>query len=574
MPSPPHSQPPTPPHRHLTHISNPIRSLSLSALSDYDDRTSSGHKRRVSDTESIADGNTTPKRQCLDLSETATASVSGYKRGSRARGSKAAKAGGDTLASLRVQVAEMKKAAKTHTQVELARNESYQQSLQREVETRTLLSTKEKHIADLLHQSHAHTAAYKELEAHSSTLDDQCKALEAARAQFVAKIELLERELESTTKEYTTSRDQVTQLQDRLRTLEETYADACEAADVSYKELKERSELELEELHQALNAAREALSGDNTQDLQDELTVLQRKVEKYQVLEEAVALEGNQREVERKQYEAKHEELIDGLRNQLQSLETAYERLGQDSRRQAAQLKDDYDHQLRALKQQHGAAVQELKDSLTKANSDHAQDLQSIQRRYEQSSQEQQELQTRYDNLENEVRQQQQEGGQAEAKLADLRGKLEESEKHRREDTTAAAQRYQELEARHQENLAEANQQLQWQEGLQQQIADSNSRVRQLENAQQLSVSTDVMEKAIADAITDANKEAERQFNAWKAAYESGLQACCFLCTPPRKLTVTQVENNNLRVQLDRLRTQVPAPQVGFVIRILSYTLL
>ncbi len=131
------------------------------------------------------------------------------KRGSRARGVRLART--ESLSSLRLEVSELKKARVEAQKSEQACSSSHAEALHRETNLRNLLSFKDKQITNLRYQ-------------HSQS------------SQATPSQDLLD-------------------LQPRLHALEQAKQDDAEAADVQYRELKERYNTELEELQQAIDVA-------------------------------------------------------------------------------------------------------------------------------------------------------------------------------------------------------------------------------------------------------------------------------------------------------------------------------
>ncbi|KAF4596145.1 hypothetical protein EYR38_007519 [Pleurotus pulmonarius] len=345
-----HSAPilaPTPRYPGLIHSPPPISGLKRQRSADDGDGDVDVKKRRrtrLGISQSQPDLSSTAMSDVID--EASTSSTKGkHKRGSRARGVRLART--ESLSSLRLEVSELKKARAEAQKFEQARNSSHVEALQRETNLCNLLSFKDKRIADLRYH-------------HSQS------------SQATPSQDLLD-------------------LQSRLHALEQAKQDDAEAADVQYRELKERYDTELEELQRAIDVATGQQSHEASiseqhlrtiENLNQQLQSIEAEAsERYQELEKKFSDASQQWKVDEDKRREDHEGVVADLRNRIQELEDAYTKLGSDAQSQRRVLED----QLEAASQQREQArredherivgelndrIRELENAYTKLGSD------------------------------------------------------------------------------------------------------------------------------------------------------------------------------------------------------------
>ncbi|KAG9221951.1 hypothetical protein CCMSSC00406_0009159 [Pleurotus cornucopiae] len=456
--------------------------------------------------------------------------------------------------SLRLEVLELKKARVESQKFEQARNSSHTEALQRENNLRNLLFFKDKQLADLRNQ-------------RSSPSQD-----------------LLD-------------------LQSQLHALEQAKQDDAEAAEVQYRELKERYDTQLEELQRGIDVAtRQQLHEASTSErhlqtiksLGQQLQKIEAKAsEKYQELEKQFADVSRQWRLDEARHQEDHEGVVASLCTRIEEVEDEYAKLGSEAQAQRRTLEDQYKDQLQAATQQweqdrredHQRVVEELNGRIVelesvyaKLGSDAQDQRQQLEAQYRNQSamgdgndsqcqqiedlecqlsdlrqqhlHDMEEAKQRYDLLQDSTSRDRQmleddwqkrlaslentrhqdvdheagiaAGFQAQLRLQqdvldDLQSRIsamqDQHKKERQDAETHQNEIHQQLQQACQ-NLEEAEGQI--------------TQYQELENAQQQTpTSTADMARALETAISDAQRDAEANFNAWKAAHEQELQAEC-----------------------------------------------
>ncbi|KDQ25867.1 hypothetical protein PLEOSDRAFT_1085233 [Pleurotus ostreatus PC15] len=289
------------------------------------------------------------------------------KRGSRAKGARPKQA--ETITSLRAQVAELKKACKEAQNTDSAITASLAQVLERETNLRHLLSTREKELADLrgrvpldIDDSQDRLAEWKQK--YEDALSRYHDDLEAKKAQYTADTALLHQRLTKLQDDARGSSEEITNLRKQLSVAEDSRRDQAEAEEVQYSELKDRFDTQCQDLSQALDTIQ------HHRETIDHLT-----------LELTSSKDG-------------HAKNASELQSRIQNLECAYQKLGEDARLQSQALKDDYEAQLLALREQGGSREREkdLEEQIATLEEEHSKGSEAHQRVV-------QELQTRIDDL-------------------------------------------------------------------------------------------------------------------------------------------------------------------------------
>ncbi|KAJ8694030.1 hypothetical protein PTI98_008963 [Pleurotus ostreatus] len=435
-------------------------------------------------------------------------------------------------------VLELKKARVESQKFEQARNSSHTEALQRENNLRNLLFFKDKQLADLRNQ-------------RSSPSQD-----------------LLD-------------------LQSQLHALEQAKQDDAEAAEVQYRELKERYDTQLEELQRGIDVAtRQQLHEASTSErhlqtiksLGQQLQKIEAKAsEKYaggwrssvlwralnalaieEVEDEYMPKLGSEAQEPKRrtledQYKDQlqaatqqweqdrredHQRVVEELNGRIVELESVYAKLGSDAQDQRQQLEAQYRNQS-AMGDGNDSQCQQIEDlecQLSDLRQQHLHDMEEAKQRYDllqdSTSRDRQMLeddwQKRLASLENTRHQDVDHeagiaaGFQAQLRLQqdvldDLQSRIsamqDQHKKERQDAETHQNEIHQQLQQACQ-NLEEAEGQI--------------TQYQELENAQQQTpTSTADMARALETAISDAQRDAEANFNAWKAAHEQELQAEC-----------------------------------------------
>ncbi|KAF7424842.1 hypothetical protein PC9H_010153 [Pleurotus ostreatus] len=475
-----------------------------------------------------------------------------------------------------LSVSELRKAHVESQKSEQAHSSSHAEALLRETNLRNLLSFKDKQLTDLRHQ-----------QAQSSHAPSQ---------------DLLD-------------------LQSRLHALEQAKQDDAEAADVQYRELKERYDSDLEELQRAINVATNQQSHEASVSEQHLRTIerlnqqLQRveaeASERYQELEKRFSSASQRWKVDEEKCHEDHEGVVSNLHNRIRELENAYTKLGSDAQSQRRALEDLHRDQMEAASQRweqahredHERVVGELNDRIrelekayAKLGSDaqdqrrqledqcrnqsstsaldnsHRQHIEDLEHRLlnlqQQHLHDLEEAKQRYDSLQDSTsRDRHILEDDWQKRLTDLENARHQDAQHEAEVTQEfQAQlkvqqdvledlqaRISAMQAQHEKDGQDAETRLnEVQQELQearQNLVDAERQIAQyqeLETARhQTPTSTVDMARALETAISDAQRDAEVNFNAWKAAHEQGVQA----------------EHNALREELRDLRTHYQSLQ-------------
>ncbi|KAF9497493.1 hypothetical protein BDN71DRAFT_1504770 [Pleurotus eryngii] len=457
----------------------------------------------------------TPLSRSPSLSVSSLSSKAGPKRGSRAKGARPKQA--ETITSLRAQVAELKKACKEAQNTDSAITASLAQVLERETNLRHLLSTREKELADLrgrvpldIDDSQGRLAEWKQK--YEDALSRYHNDVEAKKAQYTADTALLHQRLTKLQDDARGSSEEITNLRKQLSVAEDSRRDQAEAEEVQYSELKDRFDTQCQDLSQALDTIQ------HHRETIDHLT-----------LELTSSKDG-------------HAKNASELQSRIQNLECAYQKLGEDARLQSQALKDDYEAQLLALREQGGSREREkdLEEQIATLEEEHSKGSEAHQRVV-------QELQTRIDDLKHAYDQLgedtrlrcQRLKDDYEAKLVSIPKQIESEGAGMEEKVKSLEVELTKMKEKYDADLRDAHTsvtklQRESQEALRRLSEEAEARQRRLmEESRQ----PEEMQTAISAAIADARREAEDHFQTRSAEM--------------------QTENQELRTEIGNLRTRI-----------------